>query len=85
MCKSSISDADYTLPNTFMITPGERQAQTNISILDDSIAEDDEEFVLFVKVRLVGFTYTQTLDPRITIVDDEGQQLAIAVIKDAMI
>ena len=64
---------DFIIPNkTFNIAPEEQQVEVNITIVDDTIAEDNETFTLEVITHLVGVTFLQTLQARVTILDDEG-------------
>ena len=64
---------DFEITNkVFSIAPEEQQVQVNMTIMDDTIAENDEAITLTVRTRLVGVTFLQTLQARVTILDDEG-------------
>ncbi len=71
----SHSGTDFILPLTqFTIAPEESKIEVNLTILDDGIAEADEQFSLSVTARFIGIAYVaKRIEPRITILDNEGK------------
>ena len=78
-----ITGADYmTGPYTITLSAGSTTASFNISIIDDSVLESEEEhFTLTINSSSLpsGVTVGTSNSSRITTIDDEGKQNNISI------
>ena len=68
-----------TFPQTLLFSPQETNISVPFSVLQDSIAENDEKFRFFLTLPpgVSGYTVGPIQDTTVTIVDEDGMKLPI--------